>query len=144
TDRAEPRPPQSGVSLTSSELHSIRGSFDLMAKSTPEDWSNISTRLSAVPAALSDYRQTLLARSDAGYISANRQIAEVAAQVRAWTGQVGEGGDFFSNLAQEADVPDGLARDLAANAAKASAAYAEFGRFLDTELLPRGRDKEAA
>ena len=143
-DQADARAPQSRVSVISSELHSIRGSFDLMAKSTPDDWSNIATRLAAVPAALSDYRRTLLHCADDGYVSAKRQIAEVAAQVRAWTGQVGEGGDFFANLAGEADVPESLSVDLATSAQQASAAYAQFGRFLDGELLPRGRDKEAA
>ncbi len=143
-DQSEARSPQTRISVISSELHSIRGSFDLMAKSSPEDWSNISARLAAVPAALAAYRRTLLAGADDGYISAKRQIAEVAAQVRAWTGQVGEGGDFFTNLAHEADVPDALAADLAESSARASAAYAEFGRFLDDELLPRGREKEAA
>ncbi len=142
-DQAEARAPQTRVSVISSELHSIRGSFDLMSKSTPDDWSNISTRLAGIPQALADYRQTLVQGADDGYVSAKRQIAEVAAQVRAWTGEVGEGGDFFANLAGEADVPDSLSSDLRANAEKASAAYAEFGRFLDSELLPRGRDREA-
>jgi uncharacterized protein (DUF885 family) len=143
-DQAEARAPQTRVSVISSELHSIRGSFDLMSKTNADDWSNISTRLGAVPHALADYRETLLHGADDGYVSAKRQIAEVAAQVRAWTGQVGEGGDFFANLAREAAVPDSLNAELTANAEKASAAYAEFGRFLDDELLPRGRDKEAA
>jgi uncharacterized protein (DUF885 family) len=143
-DQADARAPQSRISVISSELHSIRGSFDLMPKSTADDWSNISARLRAVPEALSDYRRTLVHEADDGYVSAKRQIAEVAAQVRAWTGQVGEGGDFFANLAGEADVPDPLAKDLSTHAERASAAYADFGRFLDEELLPRGREKEAA
>jgi uncharacterized protein (DUF885 family) len=142
-DQADARAPQSRVSVISSELHSIRGSFDLMPKATPDDWANISARLQAIPRALDEYRRTLLHNADDGYVSAKRQIAEVAAQVRAWTGEVGEGGDFFANLAGEADVPDSLANDLRANAQRASAAYAEFGRFLDDELLSGGRDKEA-
>ncbi|MEJ7629916.1 MAG: DUF885 domain-containing protein [Nocardioidaceae bacterium] len=142
-DQADARAPQTRISVVVSELHSIRGSFDLLPKATPDDWSNITARLGAIPSALTDYRRTLLHGADEGYISAKRQIAEVAAQVRAWTGQVGEGGDFFANLAREADVPDSLAADLASGAEQARAAYSEFGDFLDDELLPRGRDKEA-
>jgi uncharacterized protein (DUF885 family) len=143
-DQAEARSPQSRVSVITSELHSIRGAFDLMPKSTPEDWANIASRLAAIPTALDQYRATLLACADAGYVSAKRQIAEVAAQVRSWTGQVGASGDFFANLAQEAVVPESITSDLVSSASRASAAYAGFGRFLDEELLPLGRDKEAA
>jgi uncharacterized protein (DUF885 family) len=142
-DQAEARAPQTRISVITSELHSIRGSFDLMAKATPDDWSNISARLGAIPVALADYRETLLQGAGDGYVSAKRQIAEVAAQVRAWTSEVGDGGNFFANLAREADVPKSLAADLTIHAEQASTAYSEFGHFLDDELLPRGRDKEA-
>ncbi|MDX6308926.1 MAG: hypothetical protein QOI06_1972 [Nocardioidaceae bacterium] len=141
-EQAEARAPQTRISVISSELHNIRGSFDLMPKANPDDWSNISSRLAAIPAALSDYRATLLRGAEDGYVSARRQIAEVAAQVRAWTGEIGGSGSFFTNLAQSADVPDSLAADLRTNADKAGAAYSEFGRFLDDELLPLGRDRE--
>src|SRR4051794_4369801 len=136
-DQAEARAPQTRVSVISSELHSIRGAFDLMAKATPDDWANISTRLGAIPNALADYRETLLQGAADGYVSAKRQIAEVAAQVRAWTGEVGEGGNFFRNLAGEADVPETLQRELLTNAKQASDGYAAFGRFLDDELLAK-------
>jgi uncharacterized protein (DUF885 family) len=143
-DQGEALSPQTRINVISSELHNIRGAFDLMAKSSPDDWANISARLSAIPAALSAYRETALRGADAGRISAKRQIAEAAAQVRSWTGQVGTGENFFTGLAASADVPETLAADLLRNAQLASAAYAEFGEFLDDELLPRGRDKEAA
>jgi len=141
-DQSEARAPQSRVSVITSELHSIRGSFDLMPKGTSEDWSNISARLAAVPAALSDYRETLLQNAADGFVSAKRQLAEVAAQVRAWTGQGSAGGSFFTGLAQSADVPDSLAGDLGRNADLANDAYAGFGRFLDTDMLPKAREKE--
>jgi uncharacterized protein (DUF885 family) len=142
-DQADAHSPQSQVSVIVSELHSIRGSFDLMPKSTVEDWTNVSGRLSAIPTALAQYRETLLHEAHEGHVSAKRQIAEVAAQVRAWTGQVGEGGNFFAQLSDSADVPDSLAHDLDGHAEQASNAFTAFGRFLDTELLPIGREREA-
>lgn len=141
-DQSEARAPQTRVSVITSELHSIRGSFDLMPKETPDDWANIATRLGKVPAALTDYRETLLAGARDGYVSAKRQLAEVAAQVRAWTGEGAAGESFFTGLAQSADVPDSLATDLSRNADAANAAYSEFGRFLDAEMLPLGKEKE--
>ncbi len=141
-DQAEARAPQSRVSVITSELHSIRGSFDLMPKATADDWSTISARLAAVPHALTDYRETLLQNAGDGYVSAKRQIAEVAAQVRAWTGQGSAAESFFTGLAQAADVPDALAADLTRNAEIANSAYADFGRFLDSQMLPLGKEKE--
>ena len=143
-DQADAHTPQSQISVIVSELHSIRGSFDLMPQTTEEDWSNVSKRLAAVPVALGQYKQTLLAEAADGHVSAKRQLAEVAAQVRSWTGQIGAGGDLFRKLAESADVSDSLATELLESAATASGAYSDFGTFLDDELLPLGRDREGA
>src|SRR3954454_19738929 len=88
-DQAEALSPQTRINVISSELHNIRGAFDLMAKASPDDWSNISARLAAIPDTLSDYRDTVRRGADQGRVSAKRQIAELAAQVRSWTGPVG-------------------------------------------------------
>ena len=76
-------------------------------------------------------------------MSAKRQYHEVAGQVRRWTGQEGTGGDLFQKLVASLDAEGALADSLARHAAEASAAFAEFGRFLGDELGPRGRDREA-
>jgi uncharacterized protein (DUF885 family) len=135
--------PQSQVSVIASELHTVRGVFDLMATDTPDAWDLINARLAGVPGALDGYRQTLLDSARDGRVSAKRQYEAVAAQVRAWTGQEGGAGDFFTALVAKADVSQSQAAALAGNARQASAAFADFGRFLERDLLPRGRERDA-
>lgn len=127
------------VSVISSAAHEIREVFDLMPTDTAQGAADIGARLAAVPLALEQYAETLRVEAEAGRVSARRQYAEVAEQVRNWTGQEGEGGNFFLQLAERLDGGD----DLRAAAQDASDAFARFGRFLDEELVPVGREKEA-
>ena len=147
--QADAHTPQSRVSVIESVAHEIRGAFDLMATDTEDDWSAISARLAAVPKALADCRATLLHEADHGHVSPRRQMVEAAKQINGWTGRSGSAGDVFANLVarssagEAGDVPASLGSDLARNAVLASTAYADFATFLDQELAPRGRDKEA-
>jgi len=131
---------RSEMSVISSAAHAIREVFDVMATETDEDWTAIGDRLNAVAGALAGYRVTLAEEAAAGRVSAKRQYVEVAAQIRGWTGQEGRSGDYFANTV--AAAPDHLRASLTTAAAAASAAYAEFGRFVETELAPRGRDRD--
>ncbi len=134
--------PQSQLSVITSGLHEIREAFDLMSTDGDEAWSNINARLAAIPDALAGYRRTLTGCADDGDVSAKRQIREVVGQVRAWTGQQGEAGNFFTSYVGGADVAGSLKDELDANATGATDAYGGFARFLEDELLPRGRDKD--
>jgi uncharacterized protein (DUF885 family) len=129
------------VSVIASAIHEIRETFDLMPTATEEDWRNIAARLAAVPDAVDGYRVTLAQEAAAGRVVAARQYVEVAAQIRNWTGQSGAVGDFFAGLV--AGAPEPMHSELERAAAGASAAYADFGTFLETDLAPRGREKEA-
>jgi uncharacterized protein (DUF885 family) len=131
---------RSAFSVISSGVHAVREAFDLMPTSTTEDWQTIGDRLAAVPTALAGYRETLTEEAAAGRVSSRRQYAEVASQLRGWTGQTGASGDYFGNLV--AGAPDDMRDRLAEVAAAASASYAEFGRFAETELAPRGRERD--
>jgi uncharacterized protein (DUF885 family) len=132
---------RSQMNVIETPLHELRMAFDLMPKEGEEAWSNIEARLQGIPQALDGYRTTLLEEAGAGRVVARRQYAEVADQVRRWTGQQGLGGDVFANLV--ADAPDDAAGRLSDSASGASAAFAEFGRFVETELVPLGREREA-
>ncbi|GAB2754644.1 DUF885 domain-containing protein [Nocardioides salsibiostraticola] len=136
---------RSQLSVIGSGLHEYREVFDLMATDTEEDWAAIDARLAAIPRGLAGYRITLDEEATAGRVVARRQYAEVAEQVRNWTGQVGRGGNFFTRLAAggPGGLPASLRTSLAQHAEAASAAYAEFGTFLATDLAPRGREVEA-
>ena len=142
-DQYEAKNPQANVSVVSSAVHDMREVFDLMSTDGEEAWANIDARLDAVPGALADYQRTLLGCADEGVISAKRQFREVAAQIRGWTGQTESGNNVFTQLADQAQGPETLRRHVTTAAERASAAFATFGEFLDQDLLPRGRDKDA-
>lgn len=126
---------RSELSVISGWSNAIRESFDLMPTETADDWENIASRLVAIPQALADYRATLLEEAGQGRVVARRQYAEHAAQVAGWVRN-----GFFGNLV--APAPDALRADLDGAAAGAASAYAEFGRFLENEMAPRGREAD--
>ncbi|HZP16209.1 MAG TPA: DUF885 domain-containing protein [Nocardioides sp.] len=136
-ERADAGVNRSEFSVIVSGLHSVRSVFDVMPTETTDDWADIAARLGAVPAALEGYRATLLDETQRGRVAARRQYAEVAAQVRGWTGQT-TGGNYFTTLVEQAPVGHGHRIDELARAA--SAAYADFGTFLEQDMAPRGRD----
>ncbi|WP_341923844.1 DUF885 domain-containing protein [Nocardioides psychrotolerans] len=129
------------VSVIDSPLHELRQVFDLMSTDDEEAWTHVDSRLAAIPERLRGFRATLQEEAERGNVVATRQYVEVAQQVRGWTGQEGAGGDFFAGLA--ARGPESLQRSLTDHATAATAAYADLGRFLEQDLAPRGRAKEA-
>lgn len=141
-DQYEAHTPQSQVSVISSELHNVRGAFDLMATESEDDWANVNARLAGIGPALDGYRQTLSQQAELGHVSAKRQLDAVAGQLRAWTGEPGAGTSFFEELVAPAEVSASLRTELDLNARAAAAAFREFGGYLERELLPRGRDRD--
>ncbi|GAB7005059.1 DUF885 domain-containing protein [Nocardioides sp. AN3] len=128
------------LSVITGSSHALREAFDLMATETREDWEAIDSRLAGIPAALEEYRRTLLEEAAGGRVAARRQYVEHADQIRGWTGQQGASGDYFLTLAGQA--PGDVRDRLLARAKEASAAYAGFGRFVETELAPLGREAD--
>jgi uncharacterized protein (DUF885 family) len=130
----------SELSVIASGLHEVRECFDLMDTGSEQGWRDIGARLAAVPATLEGWRRTIDTEAEAGHVAAARQIAEVAGQVRSWTGQTGAP-SLFVTLVEPA--PDHLRDWLLRDAETATAAFAETGRWLETDLAPRGAEKEA-
>jgi uncharacterized protein (DUF885 family) len=137
------RVPQSEVSVIASGLHDVREVFDVMDTDGEDAWARIDARLAAVPEALDGYRETLRQAADGGHVSSRRQVTEVGAQVRAWTGQHGAAGSFFAGLVAQCGSDGALKAGLERHAAQADEAFAGFGRFLDEEMAPRGRVEDA-
>jgi uncharacterized protein (DUF885 family) len=135
----------SQMNVISSGLHSVRSVFDLMPVDGDGAAEAISSRLSQVPTALSQLRVTLLEAAQAGHVSSQRQIMEVAKQCDIWTDPAGD--DFYPALAGRVvaagELPAALRADLERDAAAANAATADFGRFLREELHPLGRTNQA-
>lgn len=142
-ERYEAAIPQSQLNVIDSPMHDIRQVFDLMPTEGEQAWENIAARLEQVPAALDGYRRTLVEAAAGGQVTARRQALACAAQCRSWTGQDGEQ-DVFSALVEQAGDDGALRRQLDAGAATAREAYVSFGQFLETELAPQARQRDAA
>ena len=134
---------RSQLSVLWSGLHDLRGTFDLMPTAGALAHADIDARLAAVPATLEGYRVTLADEARRGRVVAARQYAEVALQIRNWTGQSGDTGDLFAALVERC-APEGALRSrMEQHAAAASRAFADFGLFLADEMEPQGRAREA-
>ncbi|MEU8182993.1 DUF885 domain-containing protein [Micromonospora sp. NPDC049044] len=132
----------SGVSVIASGLHEIRMVFDLMPTATSDEQANIAARLNGFAGALENYKVTLREALAAGQVSSKVQLVEVAKQCDIWVDPSGD--NFFHGLVERLGAAGSLDAELRRGAAAATAATAEFGQFLRTELAPHGRDKQAA
>lgn len=124
------------VSVIAGASQELREAFDLMGTDTAEEWEAIDARLAGIPAALDAYRATLLEEAAAGRVVARRQYVEHAKQIQGWTRS--GAGNYFTDLVAKA--PAGVRDQVLARAEGASAAYAEFAGFLESDLAPRGKD----
>jgi uncharacterized protein (DUF885 family) len=132
------------LNVIASPAQEIRSVFDLMPTDSVDDWSVVSTRLKALPAAIEGYITTLREGIDQGVVPARRQVSEVVTQIARYTNASG----FFATFAGEAapaegQLPASLARDLADNANAARVAYDELASFLSSELAPAAGEKDA-
>ena len=130
-----------------SPFQAMRMTFDLMPRETAQDWRNIAARLALVPQGLAGYRESLREGLRQGKPSGRRQASECARQARTWTGQADGAGSFFDGLVDTFDgspvASDALRRDVAAGAHAAAAAYADMGRYLAEEYLPKASELDA-
>ncbi|WP_018221693.1 DUF885 domain-containing protein [Salinispora pacifica] len=131
-----------GVNVITSGLHELRSVFDLMPTEGEEAQANIAARLNHFAGALGQYQTTLREAAATGHSSARAQLLEVAKQCDTWVAP--DGDNFFHGLVERLGAGGALGAELRRGATTATAATAEFGRFLRTELAPRGRAKQAA
>jgi len=130
------------VSVIFSDVHAVRQVFDMMPTDSEQDWTKIDARLAAIPETLRGYQVTLAEEAARGNVSAVRQYREVIDQIGSWTGRSGEGGDMFGTLVAGCGI-DGLKPQLERHAAEANAALDDVASFLQREILPRGRERDA-
>jgi uncharacterized protein (DUF885 family) len=136
----------SQMSVIASPLHEARGVFDLMPVAGEEAAATISKRMAAFPTAMAQARTTLLEAADHGHVSARFQMEEAAKQCDIWV--AADGDDFWPALARRVaeanpDLPGTLAEELRKHAEEATAATADFARFLREEMAPRASEKQA-
>ncbi|MBW8806541.1 MAG: DUF885 domain-containing protein [Catenulisporales bacterium] len=132
----------SALNVIASPLQNMRAVFDQMSTEGEEDHANIARRLAAVPVALEQLKATLLDSAAHGRTSARRQVLACVKQTEDWTGARG-GENFWTSLVARTGAAGALREDLERGAATATAATADFGRFLAEELLPSAPEKDA-
>lgn len=125
------------LNVIDSPAQHLRESFDLMPTATVADWSNISSRLRALPDAVGGYIETLRLGMERGVTPARRQVELVAEQAAKNASRTG----FFFEFTAEAGLAEGhlpasLATDLHDGANLASKAYGVLADFLRDELAP--------
>ncbi|MDU0368644.1 DUF885 domain-containing protein [Microbacterium sp. KSW4-17] len=132
------------LNVIASPAQDIRSTFDLMPTATVDDWSIISERMKALPAAIDGYVATLRRGIAEGVVPARRQVTEVVTQIARYTSDTGFFAEFVGDAApEEGQLPASLARDLSANANAARVAYDALATFLAGELAPVAGDVDA-
>ncbi len=129
------------LNVIASVPQGLRDIFDLVPRSSEEDWNNVAKRLHNLPAAMDGYIETLKTGIASGTVPAIRQVREVIAQADKLVADTG----FFFQLAEgaNADLPDSLKAELRAGAAESAAAYGVLREFLAEELAPHAPERDA-
>lgn len=136
----------SGMNILHSPVQSLRQIFDLMPKSSAEDWENIASRMEGIDASLKSYRATLDEGIYQRKTSSKRQTAGCIEQIDTWVGE-GDAMPFFDGIAEAGvsleEVDDVLARRLANAATAANSAYSEFADYLRSRYMGRAKERDA-
>ncbi|WP_291055778.1 DUF885 domain-containing protein [Herbiconiux sp.] len=141
-ESAEARLALRDLNVIDSPSQHIREVFDLMPTASPEDWSTIARRLSAVEEAVDGYIVTLRDGMRHEITPAVRQVSEVLAQARKNSGPESFFTGFVASEATEG-LPASLRADLDRGAATASEAYSKLAQFLENELAPVATEQDA-
>ncbi|MGH3417154.1 MAG: DUF885 domain-containing protein, partial [Actinocrinis sp.] len=118
----------------------VRQVFDLMPTEDEQAQRDLTARMSAVPEAYSGLRHTLLESAKDGRAAARRQVIACAKQCAEWSA---EPDGFYGALVERTGAEGAMRADLERAAALARQATAEFGEFLETELLPYAPEQDA-
>jgi uncharacterized protein (DUF885 family) len=131
--------------IIGSPVGSLRAAFDLMPRTTADDWDVVARRMRALPGALDQLWEALAAGIEADVVAARRQALAVADQVATWAGRRGTT-PWFEQLAGSAPdvgrVDAALAAELAAAARAATAALVTHHERLVTTYAPAAGDED--
>ncbi|MCC3771029.1 DUF885 domain-containing protein [Streptomyces sp. UNOC14_S4] len=119
------------VSNIHSPAHSVRQIFSLMPTESAEDWSAVSARLRAVPAALESYRAALAEGLEQKLPAGPRQVSTFLGQLDEW---IGTDGGWFAEFVAEG--PDELRGELTESARAATGALVALRDWLRDVYAP--------
>ena len=122
-----------------SPTSTLRSTFDLMPRNSPDAWADIAARLRAIPDALAGLRDTYETGRAGGRVAARRQVLATADQCATWAAN-----QWFDTLADEAAANASLSPTVMAavrdGAVDANDAYASFASYLRDEYAPAAAD----
>jgi uncharacterized protein (DUF885 family) len=131
----------SDLNVISSPLQAVRQVFDLMPTEGEKAHRDLVARMAAVPETYAGLRRTLLESAKDSHVSARRQVVACAKQCAEWSGA--EGTNFYGDLVERTEAEGAMRADLDRAAEAARRATADFGAFLETELLPYAPQQDA-
>ncbi len=131
----------SDLNVLASPLQAVRQVFDLMPTEGEQAQHDLAARMAAVPEAYSGLRRTLLESAKDGRVAARRQVIACAKQCAEWSA---DDGGFYGDLVERTGAEGGIRAALDRASALARQATAEFGEFLESELLPYAPEQDAA
>ena len=116
----------------------VRQSFDLLPRTTEEQWELIARKLRQVPEALAGFRRTLEYGLEHDLRSERRQALVAAHQSRAFGGGTGDSPGYFASLVTAySGTASSLGEELARGAAAADRAYLDLADHLERGYAPR-------
>ncbi len=134
------------VNVLHCPVQAVRMAFDLMPRTTEEEWRNIAARMALVPTAMEGYRCSLAEGVRRGLVAARRQAVGTARQAGTWAGGPGTP-SYFDALLDEYDSSGvenaSLRDDLVRGATVAAGAYAGLAEYLENEYAPRAAEKDS-
>jgi uncharacterized protein (DUF885 family) len=119
---------QADLNIIASPLQSFCDVFELMATTTPDDWTARRDRLRLIPTSIAGYRQTLELGIANGRVAARRQAVEGAKQCESRSAHFA-----CDSIPGFTDLPSTLRDELSVAAEAAGDAYRELGRWLATD-----------
>lgn len=129
--------PLASLNVIASPLQEMRDIFDLMPTDTDEQIETIGRRMQTLPRALDQWFESLAEAASRGDVAAKRQVEACIKQTEDHTADDG----YFTTFAQQHP-------QIANQIRSAATAYADAGRRLREEILPKapeadgcGRDK---
>lgn len=123
-------------------LQWTRDCFDLMDKDTDEDWQNVASRLSAVPKALQQWRESLTLAAERGQVSPVRQVKLCVDQARDAHRSLevlgAEAAQVQGRSPESGEViQPGTVQNVRRGVQAATQAYGELGDWLEQTPLPQ-------
>jgi uncharacterized protein (DUF885 family) len=123
-----------GLAHTASPFQVFRELFEYVDHTDPDAAADAARRLQTIGAPLSGYRRTLTEGFHRGEVVARRQVESVLAQIDGLAGPH----SAWHALEQDSPIRDEMARAIGI----AKREITEFGRFLETEYLPKAQSTD--